>query len=244
MKVDRGHVVQRLVRSPEVVLYQPLGQMGIEPLAVQGQIAQLDELFPEGAVKSLIHRIVSRGPRSGEVMREMEQICRIPKVLGKLGSIVSLNVFDLSGKKVVHTLEKISRMTGMLALIHPGKGNLGVNVDAGQDVAPSAVPIDRDPVECYEKPASGLFLEIGDALLGLTQSPASPEPCRILGMIVQPMFLDHPLDLPGRDGSAVGFFIQTPELLLAIADAGFAECDDTQLLLSRYGPLAHPVRPA
>lgn len=228
----------------KVVLHQPLRQVRIEALAVGREIAQLYEFLPEGPVKAFINRIVRRGLGSGEVVRQMKDGRSGLKILGKLRSIVSLNVFDLSGKQVVQASQKISGMTGMLGGIHAGKCNLGIHVNSGKDVALHTIAVYGQTVKRYQKAIALFFLELGDALLWLINFPLLAQPFSFLGMVVKTMFLNDPLNLPGRDLLAIRFPVQNRELLLTVADVLSSERRDAEFLHARYLPFTYSVRSA
>ena len=244
MKIDRGHVAQGLMGPMEVVFHQPFSEIGIEPLAVSRQVTQLYELLSQGAIESLIHRIVRWGLGTRKVVRQLQHRSRHLKVLGKLRSIVSLNVFNLSGKQVVQSFQKISGIAGVLGGIHTSKRDLGVDVNAGKDISLGAVPVDRQAVKRYQKAVALFFLEFRDALPGLITLAFLPQAFRLFWMIIQLMLLNDSLDLPGRDNLSVRFPIQNGELLLAVADVAPPQDQDTQFLFSRYLPLAGTMRSA
>ena len=86
MKIDRGHVIKGLMRSLEVVLNEPLGYIVIEPLTVHGEISQLDELFPQSAIESLIHRIVGWCSGTNEVVRKLQVFSRMMRMFTRIHS--------------------------------------------------------------------------------------------------------------------------------------------------------------
>ena len=118
MEVDRGHIPERLMRSVEVVLHKPVSEFGIETGAISSEVAHLNKLFSEGTIESFINGVVGWSFGTGEVVREFEGLSSDTEVLCEFRSIVSLNVFDFSGKEVVQTFEEVGGMTGMFGSIH------------------------------------------------------------------------------------------------------------------------------
>lgn len=180
----------------EIVFNKPFGQTLVKTVTVIREITELDELFSERPIEPFVHRIVGRRFGTGKVMRKVERFGRTAKVFGKLRSIVSLNVFNFSGKEIMEPFQEVGGMARMLASIHPGKRDLGIDINAGEDVSLGAVPIDGEAIKGDKKPGARQFGEFRDAFLRLVPLPAFPEPLYLPRMIVQAVLFNDPLHFP------------------------------------------------
>jgi len=72
----------------------------------------------------------------------------------------------------MHPSKEVSGVFGVFGLIHSGKSDLGIDVDAGEDVSSHAGSQHRDPIERDEKPTPSLFLELSNAASRLIVSPS------------------------------------------------------------------------
>ena len=84
METDRGFVPQGLVRSTEVVLYQPFGKVLVELLAVARHVPHGDKLFLQGPVESFVKGIVRGSLYPREILGNTEPRGYLPEVQGKL----------------------------------------------------------------------------------------------------------------------------------------------------------------
>ena len=135
MEINGGGVFKRLVRPSEIVFNEPFSQLLIEDGAVCSVVAKRNEFFFERSVESFIEWIVGWRFGTRKVMGKMKILHGIPEVFGKLRAIVSLHVFHLPFKEIVYSSKEIGGMLGMFCCIHPGEGNLGINIDAGENVS-------------------------------------------------------------------------------------------------------------
>jgi len=80
MILDRHLIAKGLMGSLEVVLNQPLGKPLVEDATIRSHIAQGNKFIIEGAVESLVKGIVGGSMRSGEILRNDQSGCRLPKM--------------------------------------------------------------------------------------------------------------------------------------------------------------------
>lgn len=196
MVFDRRLIAKGLMGSFEVVFNKPFGELLVEDLAVRCHASHLDELLIESPVEPFIKGIVGRSPRTGEIMGEMEDVRGLTEVLRELRTVVGLDILDSSVKQVMEPFQEVGGVGRVMGRIHSGEGDLGMSVDAGEDIPFHAIHIPDDGVHRHEKSFALLFLELGNALLGLIGPAFLPQQEVPLRMKVEVVFFDHSLDLP------------------------------------------------
>lgn len=158
----------------------------------------------------------------------------------KLRAIVSLDVFNLTVKEVMESVQEITAASRAVGRVHPRKGQFGVLVDGGHDVAFLALVVAHHRVQAYEKTGAGFLCEVGDLLSFHRQHSFAVHPCLFHRVVVQTRALNDALDLPARHGLVIRirFPVQHKELHLAIADMRSTQTDDPPVLERRVFP--HP----
>ncbi|KKW45057.1 MAG: hypothetical protein UY96_C0033G0005 [Parcubacteria group bacterium GW2011_GWB1_56_8] len=162
----------------------------------------------------------------------------------ELAAVVPGNVLDLPVKEIVEPPQEVRGVPGALRGIHPGKGNLGMGIDAREDVALGASPVPDDGIEGHEEAGARLAPELGNALFGLVALAFLAQFLVLRRMEVEPVLLNHPLDLPGRECLAVRVPVEHLELLFAVAEMPSAQSKNAELLAAGHLPRARPERTA
>ena len=157
--------------------------------------------------------------------------------LGKLASIVRLNIFNVSVKEVMDTAQEISGMFGVLSWIHPRKSNLGMGVYACYDIPLEAGPMPHHHITGNKEACSCFFFEFRNALFRLIAPAFFSERFSFLWMEIEGVFFNHPLDFPGRDVFLMFFLIEPLQFLFAPAEMLPPERKNAEFFQAGYLPL-------
>lgn len=117
-----------------------------------------------------------------------------------------------------------------------------MDVNRSEDVSLHPRPVPGEAVKGDKITFTGLLGKCRDACFCLCRLPFPPRGCGLLRVEIQPMFLNHPLDFPGRDGCAVCPRIEHCELFLAIPEMRPAEPEDAEFLKAGDLPLTGAMR--
>ena len=98
-EADGREVAEGLVRSAEIVLHQPLGQIAIEGHGISSHISEVYEFILEGTVEPFVDGIVFGGFDSRPVMLKLELLAGGLKVPVELRAIIGLYIFDFRSSK-------------------------------------------------------------------------------------------------------------------------------------------------
>ena len=167
MVLDRYRIAKGLVGPREIVFDKPISEVRVEAGAIRCHVPECNELILKRAVEPLLKGIVRRRLGTGEVVGQRQRCCRRAEVPRKLAAVVRLDVFNASLKKVVDAAEEVRGMAGTMTRIHTRKSDLGVGINAGQDIAfySSNVPYHR--IQRHKEVGSLFFLELGNAFFDL-----------------------------------------------------------------------------
>ena len=140
--------------------------------------------------------------------------------------------------------EEISGVSRAVAGIHSGKGDLAIYINAGEDIPPVSVDIEADGVQGDEEAGTGFLLELDDAFLETRPLSFGLGESVLLGMVVELMLGDHPLDLPGGDTLSIGSLVYDRQLHLAIADVSGSQGQDSAFFFPGDLPCPGSLRSA
>jgi len=196
------------VRSSEIVFNEPFGQLLIEYITIGSVVAKSDELFLERAVESLIERIVGWRLGTRKVVWKMKILHGVSEVLGKLRSVVSLDVLHLSFEQVMHPSKEVSGMFGMFGLIHSGKCDFGIDINGSENVSAHTSSQHRDPIKRNQESFPSLPLELGDASSRLIMPPSGLLAMNSLRMIIQIVFFNNSLNFPRRNRFSILLLVE------------------------------------
>lgn len=157
---------------------------------------------------------------------------RLVKVFLKLTAVVSLYVFYLPVKKVVETVEKVFRTPRGVRGIHPGKGQLGVLVNRGHNVALLSMDIAHHGVETHQETGDRFLGEVRNLFTVDRQGAFTVLSSLFYRVIVNAGALDNALDVPTGQVLVTRKIpaVQHEEFHLTVADVCPTEFDHAHVL--------------
>lgn len=124
MKLDWGFIVKGLMGPVEIVLNEPVSQAPVENLAISSHIAQGNKFIFQGAVEPLVKSVVFWGFRPRIITADLKFFDGFRELALKFAAVVPGQILDFLVEKIIQSSEEIFGILGMLALIHPRKGDL------------------------------------------------------------------------------------------------------------------------
>ena len=236
-EIDRRHIPQGLVRPAKVILDEPLGEPTVEFDAVVGHIPELNELLLKGSVEPFIHRVVLGCFDPGMVLGNIQDQTGVGEPPFELGAVVVSDILDLPGDQIIEPIEEVARIQRALRPIHPGKGQLGVLVDGGEDETLGSFPINNDRIEAEQESGTLLDFEIGDLLAFNAVAPLFIDPRLFYRVVIEAILFDRFLHLPLGNRLVVFCLVESGDLRFSIANMRPLQTDDPVSLERGNGPL-------